>query len=148
MNNALERRQKTMAEQTAALTTEKPGTPDTMGSKSLATRDDTVYMAPPVDIFENEDSLIVVVDLPGTDKEGVEIRVEDDILTIKGNAKYAQPATILRQEFSLQNYYRQFQLSDEVDQCKISAESKNGVLTITLPKAERSKPKQIKVKVG
>jgi len=137
-----------MAEQTAALTTERTGTPDKTGGKSLATRDDAVYIAPPVDIFENEDSLIVVADLPGVEKEGVDIRVEDDILTIKGIAKYNQPATVLRQEFSLQNYYRQFQLSDEVDQSKILAESKNGVLTITLPKAEKSKPKQIKVKVG
>jgi HSP20 family protein len=137
-----------MAEQTAALTTEKAGSPDKAGDKSLATRDEAVYIAPPADIFENEDSLIVVVDLPGVDKDGVDIRVEDDILTIKGNAKYAQPANVLRQEFTLQNYYRQFQLSDEVDQSRISAESKNGVLTITLPKAERSKPKQIKVKVG
>jgi len=137
-----------MAEQTAALTTQKAGSPDKTGEKSLATRDEAIYIAPPVDIFENEDSLIVVVDLPGVAKDGVDIRVEDDILTIKGNAKYAQPANVLRQEFTLQNYYRQFQLSDEVDQSKISAESKNGVLTVTLPKAEKSKPKQIKVKVG
>ena len=137
-----------MAEQTAALTTEKPGSPDKAGSKSLATRDDAVYIAPPVDIFENEDSLIVVADLPGVEKEGVDIRVEDDMLTIKGIAKYTQPATVLRQEFSLQNYYRQFQLSNEVDQGKITAESRNGVLTIIMPKAEKSKPKQIKVKVG
>ncbi len=137
-----------MAEQTAALTTEKTGTPDKRGEKTLSTRDESVYIAPPVDIFENEESLFVVVDLPGVEKEGVDIRVEDDILTIKGNAKYSQPATALRQEFSLQNYYRQFQLSNEVDQGKISAESKNGVLTITLPKAEKSKPKQIKVNVG
>jgi len=137
-----------MAEQTAALTTEKPGTPENAGEKSLATRDDAVYIAPPVDIFENEDSLFVVVDLPGVGRDGVDIRVEEDILTIKANAQYTQPATVLRQEFSLQNYYRQFQLSDEVDQSKIFAESKNGVLTITLPKAEKSKPKQIKVKVG
>ncbi len=137
-----------MAEQTAALTTEKGGSPDKSGAKSLATRDDAVYIAPPVDIFENEESLIVVADLPGVDKDGVEISVEDSILTIKGKAKYNQPPTVLRQEFTLQNYYRQFQLSDEVDQGKISAESKNGVLTITMPKAEKTKPKQIKVKVG
>jgi len=137
-----------MAEQTAALTTEKTGAPDKAGEKSLATRDEATYIAPPVDIFENEDALMVVADLPGVDKDGVDIRIEDDILTIKGNAKYNQPATVLRQEFTLQNYYRQFQLSEEVDQSKISAESKNGVLTITLPKAEKSKPKQIKVKVG
>jgi len=137
-----------MAEQTAALTTEKAGNPDRTGEKSLATRDEAAYIAPPVDIFENEDSLIVVADLPGVDKDGVDIRIEDDILTIKGNAKYTQPANVLRQEFTLQNYYRQFQLSDEVDQSRISAESKNGVLTITLPKAEKTKPKQIKVKLG
>jgi HSP20 family protein len=137
-----------MAEQTAALTTEKAGSPDKRGEKTLATRDEALYIAPPVDIFENEDSLIVVADLPGVDKDGVDIHVEDDILTIKGNAKYTQPANVLRQEFTLHNYYRQFQLSDEVDQSKISAESKNGVLTIMMPKAEKSKPKQIKVKVG
>jgi HSP20 family protein len=137
-----------MAEQTAALTTEKTGAPDKTGGKSLATRDDAVYLAPPVDIFENEASLIVVVDMPGVEKEGVDIHIEDDILTIKGMAKYTQPTTVLRQEFNLQNYYRQFQLSNEVDQGKISADVKNGVLTITLPKAEKSKPKQIKVKLG
>jgi HSP20 family protein len=136
-----------MAEQTAALTTKKAGSPDNAEIKSLATRDEDIYIAPPVDIFENEDSLIVVADLPGVDKDGVEIHVEDDILTIKGNAKYTQSSNVLRQEFTLQNYYRQFQLSDEVDQSKISAESKNGVLTIMMPKAEKSKPKQIKVKV-
>jgi len=137
-----------MAEQTAALTTEKAGSPDKTGKRSLATRDDAVYIAPPVDIFENEDFLIVVADLPGVDKEGVDIRVDDNILTIKGNAKYTQQANVLHQEFTLENYYRQFQLSDEVDQSRISAESKNGVLTIMLPKAEKSKPKQVKVKVG
>jgi len=137
-----------MTEQTAALTTERSGNPAKTGDKSLATRDEAAYIAPPVDIFENEASLIVVADLPGVDKEGVDIRIDDDILTIKGNAKYTQQANALRQEFTLQNYYRQFQLSDEVDQSRISAESKNGVLTITLPKAEKSKPKQVKVRVG
>lgn len=73
---------------------------------------------------------------------------EDSILTIKGKADYTPPADILRREFNLQGYYRQFQLSDDVDQSKISAESKNGVLTIRLPKAEKSKPRRIKVKLG
>lgn len=137
-----------MTEKTAALTTEKTGSLDTRSEKSLATRDDTLYIAPPVDIFETDDALTVVVDLPGVAMESVDIRVEDSILTIKGRADYNPKADLLRQEFSLQGYYRQFQLSDEVDQDKISAESKNGVLTITLPKAEKSKPKQIKVKIN
>jgi HSP20 family protein len=134
-----------MTEKTAALTTEKRGLGNT-GEKTLATRDDTLYIAPPVDIFETNDALTVVTDLPGVDKAAVDIRVEDSILTIKGRANYSPRAEMLRQEFSLQGYYRQFQLSDEVDQDKISAECKNGVLTITLPKAEKSKPRQIKVK--
>jgi HSP20 family protein len=136
-----------MTEKTAALTTEKKG-PETSGEKSLATRDNTLYIAPPVDIFETEEALTVVADLPGVDKDEVDIRVEDNILTIKGSADYSPQSEILRQEFSLQGYYRQFQLSDEVDQDKISAECNNGVLTITMPKAERSKPKQIKVKLN
>jgi len=137
-----------MAEKTAALTTEKTSPLDTKGEKTLATRDDTRYIAPPVDIFETEDALTVVADLPGADKDGVDIRVEDGILTIKGKANYQPKASIIREEFNIHGYYRQFQLSDEVDQEKIAAESKNGVLTITLPKAEKSMPRQIKVKVG
>ena len=121
---------------------------ETKGEKSLATRDDTLYIAPPVDIFETDDALTVVADLPGVDKDAVDIRVEDNILTIKGRANYSPQAEMLRQEFSLQGYYRQFQLSDEVDQDRISAECKNGVLTITLPKAEKSKPRQIKVRMN
>jgi HSP20 family protein len=137
-----------MTEKTAALTTEKKGTPERTGDKSMATRDETLYIAPPVDIFESEDALIVVADLPGVDKDAVSIRVEDNILTIKGSANYSPRSSVLVEEFNLQGYYRQFQLSDEVDQSKISAESKNGVLTITMPKAEKTKPKQIKVKLG
>ena len=136
-----------MTEKTAALTTEKRDL-DTGGEKTLATRDDTLYIAPPVDIFETDDALTVVADLPGVEKDVVDIRVEDGILTIKGRADYRPQADLLRQEFNLQGYYRQFKLSDEVDQERISAECKNGVLTITLPKAEKSKPRQIKVKMS
>jgi HSP20 family protein len=137
-----------MSEQTAVLRNEKQATLRTPGEKSLATRDETRYMAPPVDIYETADALTVVADLPGVDKDGVDIRVEDNVLTIKGKAAYNPPANITFGEFNLQGYYRQFQLSDEVDQSKISAESKNGVLTVRLPKAEKSKPRQIKVKLS
>ncbi len=137
-----------MSEQTAVMTTENQATGRAAAEKSLATRDETRYLVPPVDIFETSDALTVVVDLPGVDKEGVEIRVEEGILTIKGKTDYEPPVNPLLGEFNLQGYYRQFQLSDEVDQSRISAGSKNGVLTIILPKAEKSKPRQIKVKLG
>jgi len=137
-----------MTEKTAALTTEKNEPLQTTGEKSIATRDETIYIAPPVDIFETQDALTVVADLPGVSKDNVDIRVEDDVLTIKGRSNYSPKANMLREEFKLQGYYRQFQLSDEVDQDKISAESKSGVLTVHLPKAEKSKPRQIKVRMG
>lgn len=137
-----------MMEKTAALTTEKQKVPASTGEKSMATRDETRYMAPPVDIYETQNALVVVADLPGVNKNNVDIRVEDNILTIKGRADYTPHETLVRGEFGLEGYYRQFQLSDEVDQEKISAEAKNGVLTIKLAKAEKSKPKKISVSVG
>lgn len=137
-----------MTEKTTVLSTDKANMVNATGEKSLATRDDSLYIAPPVDIFETEDSLTVIADLPGVKREEVDIRVEDNILTIRGKSGYHPAAPIVREEFSLNGYYRQFQLSDIVDQNKIFAESKNGVLTITLPKAEKTKPRQIKVTLG
>jgi HSP20 family protein len=116
--------------------------------KKLSTREETRYMVPPVDIYETDSSLAVIVDLPGVPKDDVDIRVDQGILTIKGKVKYDPPKDLIRSEFGLLDFFRQFQLSDEVDQAKISAESKNGVLTITLPKAEKAKPRQVKVKAG
>ena len=137
-----------MTEKTAVSTTDQVRSVSPSADKSLATRDEALYIAPPVDIFETEDALTVIADLPGVGKEAVDIRVEDDILTIKGKADYKRPENMILEEFDLHGYFRQFQLSDEVDQSKISAETKNGVLTNTLPKAEKSKPKRIKVNVG
>lgn len=137
-----------MTEKTATLTTEKETALRTTGEKSIATRDETRYIVPPVDIYETDEALMVVADLPGVGKDGVDVQVEDNILTIKGKANYSAPPNPIHKEFEIQGYYRQFQLSDEVDQERISAESKNGVLTIRLPKAEKSKPKQIRVKLG
>jgi HSP20 family protein len=137
-----------MTEKTAVLAPDKTRPVAANTEKSLATRDETLYIAPPVDIFETEEALTVVADLPGVSKDDVDIRVEDNVLTIKGKADYTLQAGAVREEFDLQGYYRQFKLSDEVDQSKISAETKNGVLTITLPKAEKTKPKRIKVNIG
>ncbi|MDR0842744.1 MAG: Hsp20/alpha crystallin family protein [Acidobacteriota bacterium] len=134
-----------MTEKTTALTTESA---KVAVDKTQATRDESLYIAPPVDIFESEDALTVVTDLPGVTKEDVDISVEDNVLTIKGKANYVSAPTTLREEFQLHGYYRQFQLSDLIDQNKISAETRNGVLTILLPKAEKTKPRQIQVTAG
>jgi len=137
-----------MSDNTAALAAENPAAVRETGEKSLATRDETRYIVPPVDIYETDDALTVVVDLPGVEKQDVDLRVEDDILTIRGKATYTAPPNMLRGEFNLHGYFRQFQLSSEIDQNRISAESRDGVLTVRLGKAEKSKPRQIKVKLG
>ncbi|HOJ34637.1 MAG TPA: Hsp20/alpha crystallin family protein [Candidatus Hydrogenedentes bacterium] len=112
------------------------------------TREETRTLTPPVDIFEIDDGLAVVVDLPGVDKSGVDIRVENNILTIKGTVDHKTAGDPVYKEFELLNYYRQFQLGEKVDQNKIHAEMKGGVLTIYLPKVEEAKPKKISVKVS
>jgi len=137
-----------MSQTSAVLSTEKQETLRKPEEKAVATRDESRYIAPPVDIYETNDTLVVVVDLPAVDKNGIDVRVEDGLLTIKGQADYNPPANAMMEEFNLQGYFRQFQLSDEIDQSKISAELKNGVLMLRLAKAEKSKPKQIPVTLG
>jgi len=112
-----------------------------------ATREDSRYLTPPVDIYETEDGLTVVADLPGVDKSSVSIRVENGILTIEGKPSYETRGSAIAEEFGLLKFFRQFELADEVDQDRIQAEAKNGVLTLRLPKAEKAKPRRIEVKV-
>lgn len=113
-----------------------------------ATREESRTLAPPVDIFETEEGLVVVADLPGMDKNDVDVRVENDVLTIKGTAKSRLSSEPLHREYRLHNYFRQFQLGEKVDQDKIQGEIRHGVLVIRLPKKEAAKPKQIPIKVG
>lgn len=112
------------------------------------TREEQRTLTPPVDIFENEDGLVVVADLPGVDKEYVDVRVENSVLTIKATTKGVMPTDPQYREYQLLNFFRQFQLSDVVDQERIKAELKHGVLILNLPKREQAKPKQIAVEVS
>jgi len=112
-----------------------------------ATREDSRYLTPPVDIYETAEGLTVVADLPGVRKEDLSIRVENNILTIEGKPAYELHGSPVLEEFDLLKFFRQFDLADEVDQDRIQAEFKNGVLTVCLPKAERARPRAIQVKV-
>lgn len=113
-----------------------------------ATREETRYLSPPVDIMETENELIVVADLPGVEKESLDVRVEDNVLTIQGKVQDVMPGTPISREYRLMNFFRQFALSEEVNQEQISADLKHGVLTLHLPKAEKAKPRQIQVHVS
>jgi HSP20 family molecular chaperone IbpA len=112
------------------------------------TRTQEQFVRPAVDIYETQDGLVVMADLPGAGKDTVDLEVENDVLTIKARAQHALPAEPIYREFELMSYYRQFQLSDTVDDEKIEAEFKHGVLTLRIPRAERTKPRQIPVTVA
>lgn len=122
--------------------------PQTVEQNVPDTREESRTLIPPVDIFEAEQGLAVVADLPGVVKEDVEIQVENNILSIRGKARSALPGEPLHREYQLQTYYRQFELGDAVDRDAIRAEMKHGVLTIHLPKAQAHTPKKIAVQVG
>lgn len=132
-----------MAEKTVPATTEAEGRVSREG-----TRAEERFVVPPVDIYETAEGLVLMADLPGVSKDRLEIRVEDDLLTIQGQVQHAAPGTPLHREYELVQYFRQFELSERVDQSGIGANLKHGVLTLNLPKAEKAKPRQIEVRVG
>jgi HSP20 family protein len=106
--------------------------------------------APAVDIFETEHNLVVKTDLPDVKPEELDIRVENNILTIRGERKFEKKvneSNYLRVERSYGSFSRSFSLSNTVNTESIQAEYKNGVLTLSIPKREEAKPKQIKVHV-
>ena len=112
-----------------------------------STRHHERYVAPPVDIYETPDGLVVLADVPGVAKEALEVRVDHNVLTIRGQVRRGIPGEVTDREYDLSNFFRQFELSDKVDQSQITADLKSGVLTLHLPKAEEAKPRQIEVRV-
>lgn len=114
--------------------------------KREITRHPQAYITPLTDIYEEENGLHVMVDLPGVDRDGLKIRVEKNVLTIEGHVEAKNERNYLFREFEPSNYFRQFELTDSVNQEKIEAELKNGVLSLFLPKAEELKPRSIEVK--
>jgi HSP20 family protein len=107
--------------------------------------------APAVDIYENEHELIVKADLPGVEAKDLDIRIENNILTIRGDRRFEKKVNednYLRVERAYGSFSRSFSLSNTVNSDGIKADYQNGVLTLNVPKREEAKPKQIKVSVG
>ena len=107
--------------------------------------------APAVDIYETEHELVVKADLPEIDPKDLDIRVENNILTIRGERKFEKKVneeSYLRVERAYGSFSRSFSLANTVNSEAINADYQNGSLTLTIPKREEAKPKQIKVNVG
>jgi HSP20 family protein len=132
-----------MAEKTVATRSQQ-----SMSPSREETRSQEQYVTPPVDIYETQEGLIVKADLPGVARDGMDIRVENNLLTIRAKASHVAPGEPIYREYGLVNFFRQFELNERVDQSKISAELNHGVLTLKLPKAEEAKPRKIDVKVA
>jgi len=107
--------------------------------------------APAVDIYETEHELVVKADLPDVDPKDLDIRVENNVLTIRGERKFEKKVNeenYLRVERAYGSFARSFALANSVNSDAIKADYQNGVLTLTIPKKEEAKPKQIKINVA
>jgi HSP20 family protein len=106
--------------------------------------------APPVDIYETEDAIVLKAELPGIDPKEVEVRVEDNTLYLKGERKFEKEVNeqnYHRIERSYGSFARSFSLPNSISAEKVKAEYKDGLLTLTMPKREEAKPKTIKIDV-
>jgi len=118
------------------------------GSQGSNTRQPT--LVPPVDVYENEAGITLLADLPGVSREGLGVRVDGDSLVIEGRVESAGPENLqlVYGEAQYAAYRRQFTLSRELDASRIEAQLKDGVLQLSIPKAEEAKPRRIQVNVG
>jgi HSP20 family protein len=105
---------------------------------------------PAVDIFETDAEIVLLADIPGVKSKDLDIDLRDDVLTLKGEVtapEAGNEADVLR-EYLTGKYYRQFTLSEAINQSKIQAQLQEGVLRLTLPKVEKATPRKITVSAG
>ena len=105
---------------------------------------------PAVDIFERDDTTVIMADMPGVAPGDVDVTLERQVLTLRGKVTPYAPEgyRALSSEYRVGDYIRVFTLSDEIDQANINAAFKNGVLRLELPRSPEAKPQKISVKAG
>lgn len=106
------------------------------------------YFVPAVDIYESDDAVHLRAEMPGVDKEGVDINLENDTLTIRGlkASEGGEDERTLLREFDTGHYLRRFTIAETIDQSRIEATMADGLLNLVLPKVEPAKPRRIEVK--
>jgi HSP20 family protein len=103
------------------------------------------YYVPNTDIFEADDALTLVMELPGVDKQAVEVNIENDVLRVEGRIDFSKYGDLdpLHTEYNVGHFARSFTLSNKIDQQNISAQLDDGVLTLTLKKTKEAAPRRI-----
>ena len=119
--------------------------------KELVSKDEKTvparYYVPTTDIFETEDTLTLVMELPGVEKQAIDVNVENDVLRIEARIDFAKYEGLepLYTEYNIGHFARSFTLSNKIDQQQISAQLDDGVLTLTLKKAKDALPRRIAI---
>jgi HSP20 family molecular chaperone IbpA len=105
------------------------------------------FYIPHTDVYETEDALTVVMEMPGVVREAVEIELKDDVLRVEGRIDFSKYGGMepVYTEYNVGHYTRSFSLSSKVDQERIGAQLEDGVLTLTLPKTAEARPRRIAV---
>jgi HSP20 family protein len=120
--------------------------------RELEKRDEATIPArtylPAADIYETSDALTVILEMPGVEKGNVDVGVEDGVLKVDGRLDLSKYKGVipLYTEYNVGHYSRSFRLSSKIDQNRISAEFKDGVLSLKIPKSEEARPRTIQIK--
>jgi HSP20 family protein len=108
-----------------------------------------IYYTPRVDILETAEEVVLLCDMPGVKPHAMDVRFDKGQLVLFGKVQPRQaPPEYLEEEYGVGDFYRSFTIAPEIDAAKISAECRDGILTVHLPKQEKVKPKRIAVKVS
>ncbi len=107
-----------------------------------------LYYEPPVDIYETNDALYLVADMPGVQPAGVEIDLREGVLTLQGRQEAVDEGRVSHREYRPGSYLRRFSVSETIDQQSIEASMKDGVLELRLPKVPKAVPRRIQVTTG
>lgn len=137
-----------MNSQTIRVATGRPAGIATDEPRSEGPSPDLGAQTPLIDIHEGPDGLVLEADLPGVSEKTLVIQLDDNVLSLQAQVEPGSPegARLIHAEFPAGAYYRSFILSDEVDRGQITAELRQGVLRLTLPRAERARTRRIEVK--
>jgi HSP20 family molecular chaperone IbpA len=102
---------------------------------------------PSADIYESEDALTVVLEMPGVSRDGIDVTIEDGVLTIEGRIDFSKYDGLqpVYSEYNVGPYRRSFRISSQIEQGRITAKLQDGIITLELPKAEATKPRRIQV---